>query len=61
MREGVVMLDSNGDKIIENFKRYFPNFSQQETWIAILFILVGMGLVILIDKYGTDRNNYIDE
>jgi len=61
MKEGVVLLDSNGDKIIENFKRYFPDFLQQESWIAILFILMGMGIVILIDKYGTDRNTYTNE
>jgi len=60
VKEGIVLLDSKGDKIIENFKRYFPDFSQQETWIAILFIFLGLGIVILIDKYGSDRNKYID-
>jgi len=60
VKEGIILLDSKGDKIIENFKRYFPDFSQQETWIAILFIFLGLGIVILIDKYGSDRNKYID-
>lgn len=61
MKDGLVMLDSKGDKIIENFNRYFPDFSKQETWVAILFVFLGLGIVILIDKYGSDRNKCIDE
>lgn len=61
IKDGVVMLDSKGDKIIENFNRYFPDFSKQETWVAILFVFLGLGIVILIDKYGSDRNKCIDE
>jgi uncharacterized membrane protein len=55
-----VLVDSNGDKIIQNFERYFPDFSITETWIAILFVLVGMGLILVLDKFGTERKEYID-
>jgi len=61
MDEGVALRDSNGNKILENFERYFPDFSQQETWIAILFIVLGMGIILLIDKYGTEIKEYVDE
>jgi uncharacterized membrane protein len=60
LKDGIIMLDSNGNKIIENYQRFFPNFSESETWIAILYIVLGLGVVILIDKYGADRKEYID-
>ena len=53
-----VLVDINGDKVIENYKRYFPDFFQQETWIAIFFIFTGILLVLLIDKYGSERKEY---
>jgi uncharacterized membrane protein len=55
MNDGKVMLDIHGNKIIANFERYFPDFSIAETWVAIIFVVLGMGMVILIDKYGADR------
>ncbi len=58
---GKTLLDINGDKVIENYKRYMPDFSQQETWIAIFFIFVGALLVLLIDKYGSERKEYNNE
>ncbi len=61
IENGKALIDANGDKVIENFKRYFPDFSLQETWIAILFILVGLGVILLIDTYGSERKEYIDE
>jgi len=60
IENGKTLIDVNGDKVIENFKRYFPDFAQQETWMAILFIIVGLGIILLIDKYGTERKEYID-
>ncbi len=57
---GKILLDANGDKVIENFKRFFPDFSQLETWVAIFFILVGIGIILLIDKYGTEQKEYND-
>jgi len=58
---GKTLLDINGNKVIENYKRYFPDFSQQETWFAIFFIFVGALLVLLIDKYGSDRKEFNNE
>lgn len=60
LSDGIILIDSKGNKVIENYHRYLPNFSDKETFIAILFILIGLGIVILIDKYGSDRKDYID-
>ncbi|PCH53685.1 MAG: DUF368 domain-containing protein [Flavobacteriaceae bacterium] len=60
-KNGKELIDIHGDKVIENFQRYFPNFSQYETWMGILFIFVGLGIVLLIDKYGEERKEYIGE
>lgn len=58
---GKTMLDINGDKVIENYVRYMPDFSQMETWVAIFFIVIGAGLVLLIDKFGSERKAYSNE
>jgi uncharacterized membrane protein len=59
--KGNILLDVNGDKVIENYSRYFPDFSTMETWVAILFVVLGVGIILLIDKYGQHQKNYIDE
>jgi len=55
--DGKILLDANGDKVIENFKRFFPDFSLQETYIAILFIILGMGLLYFLDKYSKEQKD----
>ncbi|GGK57693.1 MULTISPECIES: DUF368 domain-containing protein [Flavobacteriaceae] len=61
IENGVNLLDAKGNKVIENFERYFPDFYNNETWIAIFFIVVGAVIILLIDKYGAERKEYIDE
>jgi len=61
IENGINLLDAKGNKVIENFERYFPDFSNNETWIAIFFIAVGAAIILLIDKYGVERKVYIDE
>ncbi len=58
--EGNILIDANGDKVIENFKRFFPDFTLQETWIAVFFILIGIGILLLLDKYGAEQKEYKD-
>ncbi len=53
-----IMLDVKGDKIIENFERYIPNLASQENWIAVLFILIGIGIILILDRFGSNRKNY---
>lgn len=58
---GEILRDANGDKIIANFNRYMPDVSTTETWIAIVYILFGIAIILLLDKYGETRREYIDE
>ena len=51
IENGTILLDSNNNPVIENFQRFMPDFTTLETWIAIFFILIGMGLILLIDLY----------
>ncbi len=61
MENGKALLDARGNNIIENYTRYFPDFTQNETWIALFFIVAGLGIILLLDTYGTERKEYIDE
>lgn len=61
IKDGVILVDAKGNYVIENFERFFPDFHQNETWIAILFIIIGAGVILLLDTYGQERKEYIDE
>lgn len=52
---GNTALDSNGDPIIMNYERYIPDFSNEETWWAIMFIFLGIGLLVGLERYGKSR------
>ncbi len=52
---GNALLDSNGDKIVLNYKRYLPNLSHPETWWALLFIVLGIMILLILDWYGKNR------
>ncbi|WP_452220309.1 DUF368 domain-containing protein [Lacinutrix salivirga] len=45
------MLDSTGKKIIENYNRYIPELNQ-ETFLALLFIIIGIAIVLGLELYG---------
>lgn len=49
------LLDSNGDKIIENYQRYWPDMIEMENWGAIFFIILGFFLLLSLDWYGKNR------
>src|SRR6056297_4368641 len=52
---GNPLLDSNGDKIILNYTRHFPNMTEAETWWAMLFVLMGILVLLVLDWYGNNR------
>ena len=54
---GEYLVDDNGDKIIQNYERFFPNLSSAETWLAIFYILLGVGLILGIDYYDRKRKS----
>lgn len=61
IENGLFLVDSNGDKIIENFVRYTPDFRMIENWWAVFFVLFGAGIILLIDKFGSEPKTFTDE
>lgn len=56
---GNELLDSNGKSIIENYERFFPDFSNTETWWAFFFVLVGISILLGLDWYGKSRKKQL--
>ncbi len=52
---GNAALDSNGDKIILNYERYWPSITDIETWWAMAFVLLGIVILIALEWYGKNR------
>lgn len=50
-----VLFDSLGNEIVENYVRYFPDFSDSSTWYAIFYILVGLAILLVIDWFGPKK------
>ncbi len=48
---GQILVDREGNKIIDNYDRFFPDFSLSETYIAIFYILVGAFIVLGLAWY----------
>ncbi len=48
---GSLLLDSRDEKIIENYKRYIPELNT-ETYYAIAYIVLGIGIVLALEYYG---------
>ncbi|WP_034920564.1 DUF368 domain-containing protein [Gillisia sp. CAL575] len=44
--QGEFRLDLHGNKVLDNYDRYFPVFTNSETWIAIFFIFIGIIIVL---------------
>ncbi|MEE9349367.1 MAG: DUF368 domain-containing protein [Flavobacteriaceae bacterium] len=49
--------DSKGNKILENYQRFLPNFSKFENVIALGFILTGIAILILIEYYSRENKS----
>ena len=55
---GEAVLDSNGDKIITNYERYWPSISHMETWWAIAFVFLGLIMLIALEWYGKNKTRH---
>lgn len=55
MEEGTYLFDSLGNKIVENYVRYFPDFHDSTTWYAIFYILLGLAILLVIDWFGPKK------
>lgn len=49
---GEFLVDSLGDKVIENYHRYIPSLTDATTWQAIGFIIFGVVILLLLEWYG---------
>lgn len=48
---GNYLIDSKGQKIIENYNRFIPDLNY-ETYCAFTFIVFGISIVLILDWYG---------
>ncbi|MBZ9730306.1 DUF368 domain-containing protein [Salegentibacter sp. JZCK2] len=48
---GEMILDSEGNQIIDYYDRYFPTFNSAENWLAIFFIFIGIIIVLGLAWY----------
>ena len=51
LEDGSFLLDSSGEKVIENYRRFIPPISS-EAVIAIAYILLGILIVLALEWYG---------
>lgn len=49
---GNTQIDALGNPILDNYDRYFPDFTTIETYIGIFYILIGIGIVLWLEWYG---------
>ncbi|GGZ91071.1 DUF368 domain-containing protein [Algibacter mikhailovii] len=54
--EGGALLDSRGEKIIENYQRFIPELIH-ETYIAVGYVLFGIAIVLALIWYGQKTTN----
>lgn len=54
---GIFLLDGKGNRIIQNYERFLPDFGNFETWIAISYIVIGVLLILGIDYYDRIRKS----
>jgi len=53
--QGSYLIDQKGNRIVENYERFIPEFSSLETWTGIFFIILGIVLILAIDFYGRKK------
>ena len=59
INNGEFMLDSKGNKILENYERFMPNINSAETWYAISLVLLGIIILVLIEFYGRENKSIL--
>ena len=40
--KGNYLIDKKGNKIVENYERFVPDFSNSETWFGVFYIIIGV-------------------
>ena len=52
---GRPLTDSNGDAILANYQRYWPDFGEAQNLWALVLIAFGIGILIALEWYGKNR------
>lgn len=50
-----IIINKEGNKVVENYERYLPDLTNYETWVAIFFVIFGIVLILAIDFYDKKR------
>ena len=53
---GNVLIDSNGNEIILNYERFIPDMGNMESWWAIFYMILGVGILLGLERYGRYRS-----
>ena len=56
-KQGEFLTDVHGNFILDNYQRYFPDFSDSVTWLTIFFILIGILIVLGLGWYENKNSN----
>lgn len=56
-RTNTLLLDSRNNPIIENYQQFIPELNQ-DTLIAIFYIILGIGIVLGLEYYGKKKQTY---
>ncbi len=59
MANNEYLLDSQGNKMLQNYKRYIPNISEPETWYATAFIIIGIAILVAIEYFGRENKSIL--
>ncbi|GGZ52375.1 DUF368 domain-containing protein [Mesonia mobilis] len=54
---GELLKDANGNLVLDNYDRYLPHLTDMTTWIAIFFIILGILIVLGLERYGNKNAN----
>ena len=53
--KGNYLIDKKGNKIVENYERFVPDFLNSETWFAVFYVFLGVLLILAIGFYGRKK------
>ena len=49
--KGVFLTDNFDRKIVVGFHKYLPDINSEQTWIALLFVVIGVFLVLGVERF----------
>ena len=55
---GQIQYNQVGNPIIESYEYFFPNLLKFEFWFITIFIILGVLIVTLLEKYGIQKKEH---